>query len=325
MTYFLMLQERGWVTDMTDTVKNMRAFRGMTVRNIKVYAKDKLAIILSMLTQIIVLMLFLLFIKNTYIDGINDTLGELKSKLETSDINALVNSWLISGVIGTAVITVALNTLSVMVHDKVEKIDYDYTASSVKGRTVVLSYFSGSVISTIIISSILLTAGLVFIALTGGFFYNFADIINIYALVILGSISSTLILMAFTAFFKKPSTLSSFGILVSASIGFIVGAYMPVSEFSEQIQTAVNLVPGSQVTGMMRNILMQPAIDNIDQKLAGLDNHSFAQSMSDTFALKLNIFGNEVSTNFMMIYTLSVIALFLVLNIVTYRISSKRK
>ena len=320
-----MLRERGWVTDMTDTAKNLRAFKGMTVRNIKVYANDKLAIILSMLTQIIVLMLFLLFIKNSYVDGINETLGALKNKLESSDINALVNSWLISGVTGTAVVTVALNTLSMMVHDKAERIDYDYTAASVKGRTVVLSYFSGAVISTIITSSILLTAGLVFIAATGGFFYTFADIMKIYALVILGSISSTLVLMAFTAFFKKPSTLSSFGILVSASIGFIVGAYMPVSEFGEQIQTVVNLVPGSQITGMMRNVLMQPAIDNIDQKLAGLDSHSFAQSMSDTFALKLNIFGNEVSMNFMMIYTLSIIALFLVLNIVTYKISSKRK
>lgn len=310
---------------MTDTVKNLRAFRGMTVRNIKVYAKNKLAIILSMLTQIIVLMLFLLFIKNTYVDGITDMLGDLKYMLETSDINALVNSWLISGVIGTAVVTVALNSLTVMVHDKVDRIDCDYTASSVKGRTVVLSYFSGAVISTIIISSILLTAGLGFIAVTGGFFYTFADIIKIYSLVLLGSISSTLVLMTFTAFFKKPSTLSSFGILVSASIGFVVGAYMPVTEFSEQIQTAVNLVPGSQITGMMRNVLMRPAIDNIDQKLAGLDSHSFAQSVSDTFALKLNIFGNEESTSFMMIYTLSVIALFLILNIVTYRISSKRK
>ncbi|MBQ2093622.1 MAG: hypothetical protein II190_03460, partial [Ruminococcus sp.] len=234
---------------MTDTAKNLRAFRGMTVRNIKVYAKDKLAIILSILTQIIVLMLFLLFIKNVYVNGINETLGELKNMLESKDINALVNSWLISGVIGTAVVTVALNTLSVMVHDKVEKIDYDYTAASVKGRTVVLSYFSGAVISTIIISSILLTAGLVFIAVTSGFFYAFADILKIYALVILGSISSTLVLMVFTSFFKKASTLSSFGILVSASIGFVVGAYMPVTEFSEQIQTAVNLVPGSQITG----------------------------------------------------------------------------
>ena len=42
-------------------VKSLRAFKGMTVRNIKVYSKDKIALLLSMLTQIIVLSLFLLF------------------------------------------------------------------------------------------------------------------------------------------------------------------------------------------------------------------------------------------------------------------------
>ena len=310
---------------MTSAVKNLRAYKGMTVRNIKVYTKDKMAVALSMLTQIIVLMLFLLFIKNAYVDSINDQLGELKTLLDTNDIEAVVNSWLIAGVIGTAVVTVALNTLSVMVHDKETRIDYDYTASSVKGRTVVLSYFSGAVISTIIISSILLTAGLIYLAVTGGFMYDAGDIVKIYALVILGSVSASLVLMLFVSFFKKNSTLSSFGILVSAAIGFVVGAYMPVSQFSEQIQTAVNLVPGSQISAMMRNVLMQPAIDNIDQKLAGADGHALSKSISDLFALKLNIFGNEVSTEFMMIYTFAVIALFLVLNIVTFRISSKRK
>ena len=34
-----------------------------------------------------------------------------------------------------------------MISDKQNKIDYDYNASSVKGSTVVLSYFSGAVVS----------------------------------------------------------------------------------------------------------------------------------------------------------------------------------
>lgn len=320
-----MLQERDWVTDMTSAAKDLRAFKGMTERNIKVYAKNKTAIILSMLTQIIVLMLFLLFIKNSYVDSINSSLGALKDKLDSKDIEMVVNSWLIAGVIGTAVITVALNTLSVMVHDKMEKIDYDYNAASVKGRTVVLSYFTGAVISTIIISCILLSAGLIYLSVTGGFIYTLTDILKIYGLVILGSVSSTLVLMLFISFFKKDSTLSSFGIMISAAIGFVVGAYMPVSQFNESIQTIVNLVPGSQISGMMRNVLMQPAIDNVDKALGGMDNHEIAKSVSELFALKLNIFGNEVSTGFMMTFTLAVIALFMILNIVMFRISSKRK
>lgn len=308
-----------------DFKKSLRSYRGMTSRNIKVYAKNKMAILLSMLTQIIVLGLFLIFLKNNYIEAVTSGLGGLKDMIDSNDIQALVNSWLVSGVIGTSVVTVALNSLSVMVSDKQERIDYDYNAASVKGSTVVLSYFTGAVINTFITTSILLTAGLIFVSVNGAFSYTAVEILKIYGLVLLGSVSASIILMAIVSFFKKSSTLSSFGIMISAAIGFVIGAYIPVSQFGESVQTVVNLVPGSQIAGMMRNILMQPAIDNIDKALGGIDNGEFAQSASELFSLKLNIFGNSVNMNFMMIYTLAAIALFLILNIVLFRFSSKRK
>ena len=322
--FSLTLQERNWVTDM-NFKKDLRSYRGMTARNIKVYAKDKMAILLSMLTQIIVLGLFLIFLKNNYIDAINSNLGGLQNLIDSNDIQALVNSWLVAGVIGTSVVTVALNSLSVMVSDKQERIDYDYNATAVKGSTVVLSYFTGAVINTFITTSILLSAGLIFLSASGAFSYTAIEILKIYGLVLLGSISASTVLMAFVSFFKKSSTLSSFGIMISAAIGFVVGAYVPVSQFGESVQTAVNLVPGSQIAGMMRNVLMQPAIDNIDKALGGIDNGKFAKSAADLFALKLNILGNSADMNFMMIYTLAAIAVFLVLNIILFKFSSKHK
>lgn len=310
---------------MTDIKRNFRSYRGMTIRNIKVYAKDKMAILLSLLTQIIVLGLYLMFLKSNYVDIINNGLEGFKDLVSKADIEGLVNSWLISGVIGTSVVTVALNTLNLMVKDKEDKIDSDYRASSVKGSTVVMSYFSGAVASTFIISSILLSAGYIFLACTGTFCLDIPQQLLVYALTLLGSVSGTLVLMLFISFFKKSATLSSFGVMVSASIGFIVGAYVPVSQFSENVQTIVNLVPGSQIAAMMRNILVGPAIDNIDKTLDGIDKGQFAEKAREMFALKLKIFGNEVDTGFMLTYSFIIIAVFAVLNIALYKISSKRK
>lgn len=310
---------------MTGIKRNFRSYRGMTIRNIKVYAKDKMAILLSLLTQIIVLGLYLMFLKSNYVDIINNGLESFKDLVSKADIEGLVNSWLISGVIGTSVVTVALNTLNLMVKDKEDKIDSDYRASSVKGSTVVMSYFSGAVASTFIISSILLSAGYIFLACTGTFCLDIPQQLLVYALTLLGSVSGTLVLMLFISFFKKSATLSSFGVMVSASIGFIVGAYVPVSQFSENVQTIVNLVPGSQIAAMMRNILVGPAIDNIDKTLDGIDKGQFAENAREMFALKLKIFGTEVDTGFMLTYSFIIIAVFAVLNIALYKISSKRK
>ena len=320
-----MLQEKGLVNKMVNVKKNLRSYKGMTVRNIKVYMKDKTAIMLSMITQIIVLGLYLLFLKTSYVDMITASLSELGDIVSKNDINALVNSWLVAGVIGTSVVTVALNALSIMVSDKQEKIDFDYNASPVKGGTVVMSYFSGAVASTFIISSILLTAGLLFIAVSGSFVYNLYDILMLYGLVLLGSVSATIILMLFASFFKKNSSLSSFGIMVSAAIGFVIGAYMPVSQFGDGVQTAVNLVPGSHIACLMRNVLMTPALDKIDTALNGIDNGMFAEEIKNTFSFELNIFGIDFDINMMLVYSFIAIAVFLVLNLISFRISSKRK
>ena len=325
MMYFSKLQERGSVIDMRQFKKTLNTYKGMTARNIKVYMKDRMAIILSMLTQIIVLGLYLMFLKDSYVDSIKMFLTEVEHLVTDKDIEAVVNAWLIAGVIGTSVVTVALNSLTVMVSDKQEKIDFDYNATPAKPFVVVLSYFSGAVISTFLISSVLLTAGFIFLAINGTFFYTLTDILMIYGLVLLGSVSGTIVLMLFTSFFKKNSTLSSFGIMISAAIGFVIGAYIPVSQFGDSVQTVVNLVPGSHIAGLMRNVLMTPAIDNINTALGGIDNGAFAESANEMFALNLNIFENNAGADFMLIYSVAVIAVFFILNLVFYKFSSKRK
>lgn len=284
-----------------------------------------MAVFLSLLTQIIILGLFLLFIKNSYVDGINEALGGLKDKVTDADIETLVNSWMISGVIGTSVITSTLSALNVMVSDKQHKIDFDYNASSVKGSVIVMSYFSGAVLCSLITSFTLLAAGLIFVAATGVFLLTITDVLLLIGLVLLGSVSSTIILMTIISFFKKDSTYSAFSVLLSTLVGFIVGAYFPVSQLSETTQTIVNLVPGAQITGMIRSILVSPAIDRIDKALGGMDQGIFKEAASKMFCIKLNIFGTQIDTGFMLLYSVIAILVFTVLNIALFSISSKRK
>ena len=284
-----------------------------------------MAVFLSLLTQIIILGLFLLFIKNSYVDGINEALGGLKDKVTDADIETLVNSWMISGVIGTSVITSTLSALNVMVSDKQHKIDFDYNASSVKGSVVVMSYFSGAVLCSLITSFTLLATGLIFVAATGVFLLTITDVLLLIGLVLLGSVSSTIILMTIISFFKKDSTYSAFSVLLSTLVGFIVGAYFPVSQLSETTQTIVNLVPGAQITGMIRSILVSPAIDRIDKALGGMDQGIFREAASKMFCIKLNIFGTQIDTGFMLLYSVIAILVFTVLNIALFSISSNRK
>lgn len=305
--------------------RTMNSYRGLTIRNMKVFLKDKMAIFFSLLTQIIVLGLFLLFIKSNYVDGVNDALGELKNMVSKGDIEALVNSWMISGVVGTSVVTAPMSALSVVVSDKEDRIDYDYQASSVKGSVVVMSYFSGAVLCSLITSFALLSFGLIFLALSGTFVLSLTQQLTLYGLVMLGSVSATVILMTAISFFKKNSTFSTFSILVSTLVGFVVGAYIPVSVLSDTMQTVINLIPGAQITGLMRSVFVSPVIDHIDKALGGLDKGMFKAEAEQMFCIRLRIFGSEVDTGFMLLYSVIAIAVFIALNIVLFKYASRRK
>ena len=85
------------------------------------------------------------------------------------------------------------------------------------------------------------------------------------------------------------------------------------------------LVPGAQITGMIRSILVSPAIDRIDKALGGMDQGIFKEAASKMFCIKLNIFGTQIDTGFMLLYSVLAILIFTVLNIALFSISSKRK
>ena len=57
----------------------MRDFVGFTRRNILLYFKDVLAILFSLLTSVIVFVLYLLFLKGTFVEALTSTMNGLEN------------------------------------------------------------------------------------------------------------------------------------------------------------------------------------------------------------------------------------------------------
>ena len=65
----------------------MNKFIGLTKRNLLIYFKDRQSVIFSMLTSIIVLVLYLLFLKQSYIDAAESALKGLENLVDKKDID----------------------------------------------------------------------------------------------------------------------------------------------------------------------------------------------------------------------------------------------
>ncbi len=66
-----------------------------------------------------------------------------------------------------------------------------------------------------------------------------------------------------TVFLTTQGQMSAVGTLVSAGYGFICGAYMPISNFSEGLQKVLSFLPGTYATSLLHNHWMRGAISKM--------------------------------------------------------------
>lgn len=306
----------------------MKGFLGLTRRNLLIYFKDKQSVAFSLLTSIIVLVLYLLFLKSSFVSGMNGVLDEyegLNMLVTADDIDVLANMFLLTGILGSAMITVPFNCLSTVVRDRENKIDFDILATPIKRGQIVLSYFVSSTLSSIILNSIILTIGLLATGAEGGLYMSTSDILSAYGIVMLGSLSATSIFMILVLMFKTSSASGSFFGILSAASGFVIGAYIPISEFSQGVRTVCNIFPASQITIMLRNFLMNGTLNHIDEGIGGLDNGMFAESIREAFTFKAGIFDFELEIPQMLIYVGVSVVIFIALQILVYSKTYKKK
>ena len=325
--YLLTSLERSFVNNMNSLTLSQKfnAYKGMTSRNIKVFFKDRMTLFFSILAPLIVFLLYILFLRDTYLSGMKSTLEGVKDLVNMKDVENIANGWLLSGILASSCITVSLNSLTVMVDDKDRKVDYDYNSSPSNGPIVVFSYFTGALVNTLIITCGVLTIGLIVLSIGGSLYLTFTKVLLLYLITIIGCASATLLMMVIASFFKKAGALGAFGGIVSAAVGFIIGAYVPLGNFSSGVQTTLAFVPGSHIAALYRDILMSGVTEHVANAMGSNGGPEFLKSINDSFSLSLTMFDYKTTQFFSFMYAIGSILIGLVLNIVLYKKSSKRK
>ena len=275
----------------------MRKYFGLTKRNLLIYFKDYQSILFSMITPIIVFVLYLLCLKDTFVSPIKNATIGLEQWILDEDINMFVNGLLLTGILGTTMITVPYNCLITIVRDRENKIDYDISATPIRRVQIVLSYFTASALSAFIMAAIILTGGLCIMGVQGTLYLGAKDVAALYGITFLGAISATSLFMIVVLFFKTSSASGAFLGILSAACGFVIGAYIPISQFSEGVQTFCNVFPGSGITVLYRNSLLNPLLDKMNQNIGGLDEGMFVEAMRETFVFDSHLFGQTISSS----------------------------
>ena len=305
----------------------MRGFLGLTKRNLLLFFKDKQSIIFSLLTSMIVLALYLLFLKDTFVNAMDSAINQfpdLSSLIDKNDKDMFANLILLTGILGSAMITVPYNCLITLVKDRENKVDYDILVTPLKRGQIILSYFVSAALSSVILTGIILAVGLATICMHGDIYLGTIDILKAFGVVALGSISATSIFMIIVLFLKSVSASGAFFGLLSAVSGFIIGAYIPISQFSEAIQTICNIFPASQITIVLRNVLINGLLEHMNTTLDGVDQGMFVTSIKELFSFKARLFDGYFDMSQMLVYIVVSIVICIVVQIFVYSKTYKK-
>lgn len=299
---------------------NLSSLFVLVKRNIKVYMNDKITVFFSVLAPVIVLLLYILFLGELQVNSIMSSLKEagLEGLVQIGEVKAVINNWMISGVMGVSCITVAFNANNIMVRDRERGNINDVLASPIKRWVVYASYIVSCFIITMVISLIMLGLSLIYLAATHGLLMNIKDFFAILGITVLSVISASFAMVLLISFFKTAGALGAFSSIFTAAIGFLIGAYLPTSMLPKAIQYLTCFIPGTYSAGLFRNYLLRGPMEHITKVLPD----DFVHNLKSNYSISMEFFGTQISAGWMVFALVLSIVLFGALLVIFY--SNKR-
>lgn len=137
----------------------------MISRNLKIYFRDRTAVFMSLLTVLIIIGLYAIFLGNNMEEMFKQASGK------TIGIQELVNTWVIAGILSITPVTVSLAVFSLKVHDEELSIARSFAITPASRWHIVISYIVSGLVASFLLSVVTLFVGEMYIWLTGGAFY----------------------------------------------------------------------------------------------------------------------------------------------------------
>ncbi len=267
----------------------MKTVSLLTKRNIKLFFKDKGMFFTSMITPLILLVLYATFLANVYRDSF---VASIPTVIPIPDdlVSALVGGQLFSSLLAVSCVTVAFCSNLLMVQDKVSGARSDLTVTPVKRSAMALSYYLASAACTLIICLVTVAAGCIYLSQVGWYLHT-TDVLlilgDVFLLVMFGTAFSSII----NYFLSSQGQISAVGSIVSSCYGFICGAYMPISSFGEGLQKALSFLPGTYGTALLRTHSLRGVLTELSE--IGVPD-TVIDSLRDSVDCNIYFFGTRV-------------------------------
>jgi multidrug/hemolysin transport system permease protein len=216
-------------------------------RNIKLFFRDKSAVFFSLLSVFIIISLYALFLGDVWTNNLT----------EISNARALIDCWIMAGLIAVTSVTTTMGSFGILVDDKARKISKDFYSSPVKRSHLVAGYVISSFIVGVLMSIVAFILAQIYLLIGSGGMLSITAIIKSFGLILLSTFTNTAIVLFAVSFFKSQNAFATASTVIGTLIGFLTGIYLPIGNLSGLIQGIIKLFPVSHAVLLFRQVLME--------------------------------------------------------------------
>lgn len=306
----------------------------LTKRHLLVFFNNRMRVFFTLMVPFIVFVIYIFFLRNLELLTVKDvfsdsTIDELKNFDPAGNtqvnkyVGAILDSWMLSGIMAFSTLTVSLQTNNIIVADKENGINRDFASSPVSNTVLIISYFIYSFVVTLIVSFIFLIVCFVYLACLGEFWLNFVDVLTILGVLLYSTVNSVLFTVFICSFVSKDMTMVSILTVFSSAIGFLIGAYMPFYMMPAAVQNVCCFIPGTYCCSLFRYSFLATPIAEASNYIVGLDpvnGQLIIEGLMGNFGYNLEFFGMSLTPEIQA----AIIALFTVLLIALNLITGKK-
>ena len=239
----------------------MKTLFALISRNRKLFFRDKSMLFSSLITPIILIVLYATFLANVYKESFQSALPEFMNVSEKL-INGTVASQLAAALLAVSCVTVTFCVNLTMIQDRANGSRKDFNVAPVKKPVLYLGYFFSTVLNSLMVNALALMICLAYVKMMGWYLCA-GDValllLDIVVLVLFGTVLSSIVCYPL----KTQGQMSAVGTIVSAGYGFICGAYMPISNFSEGLQKGMSYLPSTYGTSMLKNHMLRGVFEEM--------------------------------------------------------------
>jgi len=259
----------------------MTALWAITKRNLLVFFKDKTAVFFSLLSVLIIILLYVLFLGNVMLSGNEDTEG----------FRFMMDSWIMAGLVAVASVSATMGAFGTMVDDRAHKILKDFQVAPISRAHLTGGYIFSAYLIGIIMSVIALIFAQIYIVVYGGEILPVNAALRVLGVIILAVFASSSMMFFLVSLFKSQNAFNSASAIVGTLIGFLTGIYVPIGSLPEVMQFVIKIFPVSHAGALLRQIMMEEPMQTVFYGAPEQTVRTFNENLGVTFS-----FGNTQVT-----------------------------